>query len=134
MRFVDEGTLAASLTSVNGALQVDLFGQANASWTRGGIHSGFGGQSDFVAGALHSRRGTAVIAMRSWRPRADCSTIDPKLDGPATSFQHSWVVTEYGAAAIWPCSASAQADHLIQIAHPDARDGLSRSRSCLSFA
>lgn len=123
-----------AMTSVNGALQVDLFGQANASWVRGRIHSGFGGQSDFVAGALHSRGGAAIIAMPSWHERADCSTIVSKLDGPATSFQHSWVVTEYGAAAIWPCSAQAQATHLIQVAHPDARDDLARSRSCLSFA
>jgi len=34
------------MTSVNSALQVDLFAQANASWVRGRIWSGFGGQSD----------------------------------------------------------------------------------------
>jgi len=128
----DPGVIATqpAMTSVNGALQVDLFGQANASWVRGRVHSGFGGQSDFVAGALHSRGGAAVIAMPSWHVRADCSTIVAALDGPVTSFQHSWVVTEHGAAAIWPCTASEQADHLVQVAHPDARDELERSRSC----
>jgi acyl-CoA hydrolase len=112
------------MTSVNGALQVDLFGQANASWAGGRIYSGFGGQSDFVVGALHAADGLAVVALPSWHPKADVSTIVGALDGPATSFQHSWVVTEQGAASIWPGSSRDQALHLIQVAHPDARAAL----------
>jgi acyl-CoA hydrolase len=41
------------MVSVNSALQVDLLAQANATWAGGRIHSGFGGQAGFVAGALH---------------------------------------------------------------------------------
>lgn len=114
------------MTSVNGALQIDLFGQANASWVGGRIHSGLGGQSDFVVGALHAADGQAIVALPSWHPRADRSTIVAALDGPATSFQHSWVVTEQGAAAIWPGTSRDQARHLVQVAHPDARAGLER--------
>jgi acyl-CoA hydrolase len=113
------------MTSVNSALQVDLFAQANASWVRGRIWSGFGGQSDFVVGALHAVGGQAVVALPSWHPRADRSTIVPALDGPATSFQHSWVVTENGAAAITPEPLDRQVRNLIdKAAHPDAREGL----------
>ena len=36
-----------AMTSINTALQVDLFDQANASRVRGAIYSGLGGQSDF---------------------------------------------------------------------------------------
>ncbi len=116
------------MTSVNSALQVDLFAQANASWVRGRIYSGFGGQSDFVVGALHSAGGQAVVALPSWHPRAECSTVVPVLDGPATSFQHSWVVTEQGAAAITPEPFEAQVRNLIRAAaHPDAREGLEQS-------
>jgi acyl-CoA hydrolase len=114
------------MTSVNGALQIDLFGQANASWAGGRIYSGFGGQSDFVVGALHAADGLAVVALPSWHPKANLSTIVAALDGPATSFQHSWVVTEQGAASIWPGSSQDQARHLIQVAHPDARAELQR--------
>jgi acyl-CoA hydrolase len=114
------------MTSVNGALQIDLFGQANASWAGGRIYSGFGGQSDFVVGALHAADGLAVVALPSWHPKANVSTIVAALDGPATSFQHSWVVTEQGAASIWPGSSQDQARHLIQVAHPDARAELQR--------
>jgi acyl-CoA hydrolase len=47
------------------------------------------------------------------------------LDGPATSFQHSWVVTEQGAAAITPEPFAAQVRNLVsKAAHPDARPGL----------
>jgi acyl-CoA hydrolase len=114
------------MTSVNSALQVDLYGQANASWAGGRIYSGFGGQSDFVVGALHAPGGVAVVALPSWHPKANRSTIVPALDGPATSFQHSWVVTEQGAASIWPATSREQARHLIQVAHPDAREALQR--------
>jgi acyl-CoA hydrolase len=115
------------MTSINSALQVDLFGQANASWAGGHIHSGFGGQSDFVVGALHATDGLAVVALPSWHRKADRSTIVASLDGPATSFQHSWVVTEQGAASIWPGTSQEQAHHLVQVAHPDARASLERS-------
>ena len=77
------------MVSVNTALQVDLFGQANASRIQARIHSGFGGQTDFIVGALHSSAGQAVIALRSWHPKADVSTIVPLVDEPVTSFQMS---------------------------------------------
>ena len=113
------------MTSVNSALQVDLYAQANASWVRGRIYSGFGGQSDFVVGALHSPGGQAVVALPSWHPRADRSTIVPVLDGPATSFQHSWVVTEQGAAAITPEPFATQVRNLVRhAAHPAAKPAL----------
>jgi hypothetical protein len=39
---------AAKMTSINSALEVDLFDQANASHVRGKIYSGFGGSTDFI--------------------------------------------------------------------------------------
>lgn len=113
------------LVSVNSALQVDLFGQANASRINGRIYSGFGGQTDFTVGALHSPGGMAIMALRSWHPRANVSTIIPLIDEPVTSFQHSAVVTEHGVARIWGFSQTEQARHLIEeAAHPDVRDEL----------
>lgn len=116
------------MTSVNSALQVDLFAQANASWVRGRVWSGFGGQSDFVVGALHAPGGQAVVALPSWHPRADVSTVVADLEGPVSSFQHSWVVTEQGAAAITPEPLAVQVRNLIdRAAHPDARPGLEQA-------
>jgi acyl-CoA hydrolase len=113
------------MTSVNGALQVDLFAQANATWVNGRVHSGFGGQTDFVVGALHSLGGQAIIALPSWHPKADVSTVVPRIDGPATSFQHSFIVSEQGAAVIWGYDALGQAEQVIDhVAHPSVREQL----------
>ena len=114
-----------SMVSVNTALQVDLFGQANASRINARIHSGFGGQTDFIVGALHSHGGQAIIALRSWHPKADCSTIVPLVDEPVTSFQMSAIVTEQGAAQVFGQDQQAQARDLIEhCAHPRVRDEL----------
>jgi acyl-CoA hydrolase len=123
-----------AMVSVNGALQVDLFAQANAARVHGMIYSGFGGQTDFVVGALHSPGGRAIIALPSWHPKADVSTVVPRLAGPVTSFQHSYIVSEQGTAAIWGNDASTQAAQIIsQVAHPDARDDLRQAAGQLGF-
>jgi acyl-CoA hydrolase len=113
------------MTSVNSALEVDLFGQANASRINARIYSGYGGQTDFIVGALHSPGGQAFIALRSWHPRADCSSVVPLLDEPVTSFQQTAVVTEQGVAKLLGYDEKTQARHLIEYAaHPSVRSEL----------
>jgi acyl-CoA hydrolase len=115
----------AALMSVNSALQVDLFAQANASRVGPRVYSGFGGQTDFIVGAMHSPGGHAVIALRSWHPKADVSAVVPLVSGPVTSFQHSYIVTERGVAQIWGQDSLGQAQQILDhAAHPDARDWL----------
>lgn len=117
-----------AMTSINTAMQVDLLGQANASRIRGRIYSGFGGQTDFIVGALHANQGQALIALKSWHPRADVSTIVPVLPEPVTSFQQSAIITEQGVAELWGRSDSEQAHDLIEYAaHPDVREKLRAS-------
>lgn len=114
-----------AMVSVNTALQVDLYGQVNASRVKGRIHSGFGGQTDFIVGALHAPGGQSFIALRSWHPRADVSTIVPMVEEPLTSFQPSAVVTEHGVAELFGHTERRQAEHLIEhAAHPDVREEL----------
>jgi acyl-CoA hydrolase len=132
----DPGLIArqAAMVSVNSALQVDLFAQANAARVHGVIYSGFGGQTDFVVGALHSPGGRAIIALPSWHPKADVSTVVPRLAGPVTSFQHSFIVSEQGTATIWGNDASTQAEQVIdRVAHPSARDELRTAGRGLGF-
>jgi len=123
----DPGRIAAqpAMTSINTALSVDLFDQANGSHVSSRVHSGFGGQCDFVVGAMDSPGGQALMALRAWHPRADVSTIVGLLEGPVTSFQHTAVITEVGTADIMGWDAKAQARHLIeQAAHPSVRSDL----------
>jgi acyl-CoA hydrolase len=132
----DPGLIARHprMVSVNGALQVDLFAQANAARVHGMIYSGFGGQTDFVVGALHSPGGHAIIALPSWHPKADVSTVVARLAGPVTSFQHSFIVSEQGTAAIWGHDAATQAGQIIdQVAHPSVRDDLRDTGRQLGF-
>jgi acyl-CoA hydrolase len=124
-----------AMTSINTALQVDLFGQVNASRVGERIHSGFGGATDFLVGALHSDGGQALVALRSWHPRADVSTIVPLLDQPATSFQPTAVVTEHGVAPVWGHDEQEQARALIELAaHPRVRDELREEAHYLGLA
>ncbi len=123
-----------SMLSINTALEVDLFDQANASFVRGRIYSGFGGQPDFVNGALHSPGGHAVLALRSWHEKTDSSNIVPVLHDPACSFQHSMIVTEQGVAAMFGRSQHAQAHQLIEkAAHPAARAKLREAAAGLGL-
>lgn len=118
----------AKMNSINSALQVDLYDQANASYVRGEIYSGFGGSTDFIVGALHSRGGQSFIALPSWHPKANVSTIIPELTTPVTSFQHSYVVTEQGVAPCFGHPTSEQAANIIKhAAHPDAKSELERA-------
>lgn len=118
------------LTSINTALQIDLLGQANASRVRGRVYSGFGGQTDFIVGALHSRGGQALMALRSIHPKTGTSTIVPRLEEPVTSFQHSAVITEQGVAEVFGYPEAEQRHNLIErAAHPDARPLLREAAS-----
>ena len=118
----------ARMTSINAALQVDLYDQANASRVRGSIYSGFGGSTDFITGALHSTGGQSFMALPSWHAKSNSSTIIPLIDGAVTSFQHSHVVTENGIARCFGMSEREQAENLIEFAaHPDARIDLTKA-------
>ena len=122
------------MTSVNAALQVDLFDQANASRIKSKIYSGFGGSTDFIVGALHAHRGLAFMALPSWHAKSNSSTIVPLLSDPVTSFQHSYVVTENGMAHCAGASQEQQARNLIeQAAHPNARDELTRAATAMNL-
>ena len=121
-------------SSVNMAMQIDLFAQANASFVGGVVHSGFGGQADFVAGALHSAGGHAVVALHSWHEKTDASSVLPILTNPVTSFQHSAIVSDRGCAEIFGRSEQAQARLIIErVAHPRAHDELLEAADALGL-
>jgi acyl-CoA hydrolase len=62
------------------------------------------------------------------------STVVPRLTGPMTSFQHSFIVSDQGTAAIWGHDASEQAEQIItQVAHPRVGDELRLAGRALGF-
>ena len=115
----------AKMTSINAALQVDLLDQANASRVRDKIYSGFGGSTDFIVGALHSRGGKSFMTLPSWHEKSQSSKIVPMITEGVTSFQHSYVVTEQGIATCFGHSESEQAQNIINYAaDPRAKEEL----------
>jgi acyl-CoA hydrolase len=74
------------------------------------------------------------MALPSWHPKAQVSTIVPRLTENITSFQHSFVVTEQGAAACFGRTQSEQASNLITYAaHPNAKEELIAAASELKL-
>lgn len=115
--------------SVNSALEVDLFGQANLEWQGSRLVSGVGGAPDFVRAARASTGGRSIIALPATASGGQISRIVGRLNGPTSIGRADidTVVTEYGAAELCDLSMDARAEALISIAAPQFRNELSDS-------
>ncbi len=120
------------MISINGCLNVDLYGQV-ASESAGTRHiSGTGGQLDFVTGAAMSKGGRSFLCLPSTftdKKGVLHSRILPQMSGDIITTprsQAATIVTEYGAADLTGRSTWERAARLIDIAHPDFREELIR--------
>ena len=116
-----------SFIAVNGALQVDVFGQVNSSVLPSGYMSGPGGLPEFVAGALASEGGRSIIALNASAKGGVISKIVPTLEGaqPSVSaLDADVVVTEFGVAELRGKSVSERVQAMIAIADPAHREAL----------
>jgi acyl-CoA hydrolase len=112
------------LTSINGALEVDLFGQVNVEWQGSALAGGVGGGPDFMRAASASPGGRSIIALPSTAKRGAISRIVTRIDKPSIGIARSdidTVVTEHGVADLRHKSVDARADALIAIADPPFR-------------
>ncbi len=116
------------MVAINSAIEVDLTGQVCADSIGHRIHSGIGGQMDFMRGAAMSRGGRPIIALPSTAAGGSVSRIVAELRpgaGVVTTRGHvHWVVTEYGAVDLHGRSLVERGALLASIAHPDFREGL----------
>ena len=127
--------------SINGAVDVDLFGQVNAESSGTRHISGAGGQQDFVLGAYLSKGGKSFICCSSTfldkKTGKLQSRIRPTLkEGSvvtSTRTNTHWVVTEYGKVNLKGLSAWERAEKLIGIAHPDFREELIREAEAMKI-
>ncbi len=122
-------TLSAipNLKAINSAIEVDLFGQANAEFINGKQISGTGGLVDFLRGAAIAPNGRGIIALTSTARRGSLTRIVPRLKPNATSISRAdmdTVVTEHGIAELKDKSIEERAQALISIADPTFRDEL----------
>ena len=120
----------SSMISINGALNVDLYGQVNAESVGFRQISGTGGQLDFVSGAVHSAGGKAFLCLPSTHAGRDGrleSRIVPHFNMDIITTPRSmshYIVTEYGAVNLAGLSTWERAEALVSVAHPDFRDEL----------
>lgn len=123
------------MVAINSAIEVDLTGQVCADSIGTRLYSGVGGQLDFIYGASLSKGGVPIIALPS---RAkDFSRIVTTLKegaGVITTRNHvHYVVTEYGVADLYGKTIRERAQALINIAHPEFRDRLTREAKELNY-
>lgn len=121
------------MVAINSAIEIDLTGQVCADSIGHRLYSGVGGQVDFIYGASRSKGGKPIIALPSTVEQRDgsrISRITPALKlgaGVVTTRNHvHYVVTEYGIAHLYGKTVRQRARALIDIAHPDFREELSR--------
>ncbi len=121
------------VVAINNVMDVDLYGQVSSE-SLGCKHiSGTGGQFDFNYAAYHSKEGQSFICITSTKVDKEGqvkSRIQPFLQPgtivtlPRTTVHQ--IVTEYGIADLKGKSTVERAIALINIAHPDFREGLIR--------
>jgi len=115
------------LTSINGALAIDLAGQVAADAIGGRQYSGTGGHELFVAGAASAPEGRSFLCLKSTATVGGTrvSTIVPALGEGArvTTPRHhvQYVVTEHGAVDLSGLTDAERPGALVELAHPDFR-------------
>lgn len=117
-----------SMTAVNGALGIDLTGQASMESAGKAFFNGIGGIADFMRGATLARRGKAILTLPSTTQSGNHSRIVPFLrEGAGVTLNRGdihYVVTEYGIAYLNGKNIRERAMDLIAIAHPKFRPWL----------
>jgi acyl-CoA hydrolase len=121
------------LTTLNSALEVDLFGQAYAELSPRGLMSGPGGATDFARGA-RANRGLRIVALPATAGTASRIVSPDSANGPVSLGRGDvdLVVTEHGAADLRARTYAARADALIAIAAPQHRPALAAAWSAYS--
>lgn len=116
-----------NLVAINSCIQVDLMGQVVSDSVGLTQISGVGGQVDFVRAANMSRGGRCIMAMPSMAKNGASKVVALIDEGAAVTtsrYDVDYVVTEYGIAQLRGKTLADRARAMIEIAHPDVRDGL----------
>jgi acyl-CoA hydrolase len=115
----------ARFVAVNGAVEVDLFGQVNAERAGGTITAGAGGSPAFALAALAAPGGRLLVCLPACAKGGKLSRIVPALgEGSLCTLPRHLVdvvVTEHGRAELRGLGVEARAEALIAIAAPPHR-------------
>ncbi len=116
-------------TSINAALEIDLFGQINCEYAGARTIAGVGGALDFLRGARASKGGKPII-MIACEGKGGVSRIVPRLTAPTISISRAdapILVTEHGSVDLEPLDMQARAHAIIGLASLTQRDALTKA-------
>jgi acetyl-CoA hydrolase len=128
------------MVAINSAIEVDFTGQVCADSIGTKMYSAVGGQLDFIYGASRAKGGVPIIALPSTSTLRDGSVVSkivPMLKhgaGVVTSRNHvHYVVTEFGAAALYGKTVRQRTQALINVAHPQFRTEITEKAKELNY-
>jgi 4-hydroxybutyrate CoA-transferase len=128
------------MVAINSAIEIDLTGQVCADSIGHKFYSGVGGQLDFVYGASRSKGGVPIIALPSMTVLRDGTAMSKIVHflkpgaGVVTTRNHvRFVVTEFGIAELYGKTIRQRAQALINIAHPQFREELTKKAKELNY-
>lgn len=134
LSYVNDPAVISSMDnfiSINGCLNIDLYGQVCSESAGTKQISGTGGQLDFVTGATSSRNGKSFLCMSSTYTdkQGVChSRILPRFENgdiiTTPRSQAHFIATEYGVVNLAGKSTWERADALISVAAPEFREEL----------
>lgn len=115
------------LTSINSALEVDLFGQCNLEYLAGRPVSSVGGAPDFASAAKRSEGGLSIVALNATYKKGARSRIVSQLSAGVVSLPRhdvDCIVTEFGVADLRGKSVTERAREMVKIAAPQFQEEL----------
>ena len=119
-----------AFVAINSALEVDLTGQVNGESAGRQYLGTIGGQTDFIRGAMASRRGRSIVALPATIEKSGVSRIVAQLGSGVTTTGRAdadVVATECGVAELRGRTIPQRVRAMIAIAHPDHREALERA-------
>lgn len=118
------------MVSIQGAYEVDLSGQVGRDSRGHRFYGGMGSTQDYLSGAARSKGGRPIVVLPSMSADGRVSRIVSGLK-PGTGVNAGrgdvhYVVTEYGIARLRGRSIRERVLNMVEVAHPDKREGLLR--------
>ncbi len=117
----------APFIAINSALEVDLYGQANAEFVGTRYVGAVGGQSDYFRAARRSSGGLAIVALPATVGAASKSRVVARINSAYVTSAQSDVdviVTEYGVADIRATTLAERRRLITALAEPQFRAAL----------
>lgn len=136
VNYTNSGDVIARIddfTSINSAIEVDVFGQVNAEVANGRYVGGIGGSVDYMRPAVRSAGGRSIVALPAAARGGVSRIVKQVARVTASRSDVDAVVTEHGVAELRGVSEGERAKRLIAIAAPEHREELQNAAKSLGF-